>query len=388
MRERAEGRPNVAEQLRIEEFTSAAAAIDYLFPESNGVLSSVLSLENLTPNPLQKGNPFLFIRIFPEGVKMVAYSSALVDITAESNVYQEQETIEKRRIKKAKGIIVWFDEENKVFLEQFINQISPNLKINTGVWILEKTTDRLTEVEKEERVKKLAAWELVNRKVVQKKASTFDYCWYSRTERPAKHTREFDLTADGRFPRRLWEMKKKYLSEGWKKIDSAELEEACRHSKMPFLEGSPYLECLDLGFGVRLEAPCGCGWHVCLNGDWERDFSQKCGDEDCDGLPKEIKLLGEEEKAKYLQLGKEKPKGRIILIGYNIPSHLVGSEMHCYGCRAEMMVDRVRQSETEILSDLKCPHCGEWRSASNPRIIKLGKGDEVKEYTTSVQSLK
>lgn len=256
--------------------------------------------------------------------------------------------------KQAEGIVVFWDPRAAGGLGPYLEFLIQTVGPEKGVWIFEKAV--LDSSAKEVRRETLKSWGLKDRKVVQIGRNV--NLWYGRTakeHRPAS----VDLTIKPWYRVVRAKMIKEYLAEGWKKVDCRQLDETCRHSRLPLLD----LSNLRLGFGVELTAPCGCRWQVNQYGEWER--REGCIDPDCDGFPKTTSI----EKPK------ETEKQPYFYVGDNIPSRFTCryQDRETGYCGERLVFDRRIVGENgqtvEVISNLKCPHHG--LMGRQPRIYKI-----------------
>ena len=140
----------------------------------------------------------------------------------------------------------------------------------------------------------------------------------------------------------LWkEMLKDHKGNGFKVIGHEVLFDALQSTTFP----PETIGALKNGFGVELEANCGCQWEISIKGDWDR-FND-CGDFECDGVSLVDDVV--EEKESVLFLGETSLDGRFCFGFHGSAVELVENIR---------LTGNKRNGEVEISREISCPHCG------------------------------
>lgn len=233
------------------------------------------------------------------------------------------------------GMVAWVDNPDLLAdVARFIDVVRPEQR----VWLIESVKQPIVvEEEQETRLARLKDMGLVSRKVTCQTVSGENYCiWFGRKAKP-REVREIDLTEKDWFQNIVAMVREESQRAGYSDIDFSEALEHCRASHFPPSDWGK----VQLGFGVELQAPCGCRWQVDWDGCWIR--KNQCAEE-CEGPPRPETRQSKKPVAEFL-------------VGDNIPS-----KMSCRQCRTSLVFDRriISQDgkQTLVLSDLKCPHHG------------------------------
>ena len=232
---------------------------------------SILNLFRLTPDPFRLKNVLLV---------------GSGDEPTLRNGHGQFERADLSRIPhKVSGVVLKIDPMTAVDFPGMVENISNQLGPEKGIWILERAV--LNEEGKKARELALEQFGLVERKVVTTRGGYA--LWYGRTEK-TRVRRGVDLTQKSWFMEKVRKTIEDLRKAGWEVVDLSEAIEHCRDSRFPPLD----LGNLELGFGARLKAPCGCWWNVNRNGEWNRDLANHCADPECPGEP--VRPTKEERK--------------------------------------------------------------------------------------------
>ncbi len=191
------------------------------------------------------------------------------------------------------GLVVYVDYEQLDRVGQTVKDFCLYLSQEAPVFIFEeKGLDHPLDLDKrrEKREKILEKWGLVERDVLIRPSPRGEaeinnyFVWRSRMSKkwkPREPVNYFDGGPEWRekwLTTILYERIKEYEDQGFSVLSYDEVINKLRATTFPLNDFGR----LANGFGFRLEAICGCQWHVDLDGVWERD---PCSDPGCDGLP-------------------------------------------------------------------------------------------------------
>ncbi len=275
-------RPRVRIEQGLEQarFLPESATSEFLFPE-NLRFPLAFVLGKLRPEPLSKQNIFLLRRSSGFGEK--PFRGAFWRKAGESMETAEIGDQQMAGIlHRADGVVVFLEKHEGA--EEILDFLTGNLGNERKVWILEKSAlGILSQEEEEVRLAFLESAGLVARRVRLIKETPF-CLWYGRKEK-GRGKMAVDLTTRPWFRILREQMIFRYQLAGWKTVDAGEIFATCQASTFP----PNNLRNLKYGFGVKLEAYCGCLWHVYLDGSWTRLVN--CPEEDCDGLPKQALVM-------------------------------------------------------------------------------------------------
>lgn len=336
------GNSPVRLQVENPELIPPADVAAHLFPEKEVDVLTIL--KKLKTRPLE-GSELLILRpseYFPDQKIRACLLGGKGDLaTALTSSESYQKIAEKIKKGRIKGVVIFIGEENFSDLEEVETGIDLLAEQNQ-FWVLEETVGSRKLAKEEEQLRKenLRAMGLVKPEVKVVEGESF-VSWYARKKKERIAT-PVNLLEKFYHRQTLAEMRERYLLEGWKSVDTAELEERCRHSLFYLSDTNDLAE----GNWTTLEAPCGCQWHTSRKG-WQR--IRLCPEEECDGYPTE-----EARKEAQKRLG--------IPIGRDIPT-----EKRCWRCEEEgnpvfLVMDRVIESrdkdEIKTIVNIRCPHHG------------------------------
>lgn len=187
----------------------------------------------------------------------------------------------KKQLKRVGGAVIFIDSQPDEDFAGVITTLGKVLKKESKIWVLERNDGtKLSKEEKDMRLALLESHGFVCRKVISVRQESF-CLWLGRKEKIRKEV-TIDLTTRPWFEPILKKAVDGYeYREGrrtnWRVVEVKEITERCQESHLPLED----YRSLSLGFGVKLEAPCGCQWQVSLDGTWMRLMN--CPDKDCDG---------------------------------------------------------------------------------------------------------
>lgn len=168
-------------------------------------------------------------------------------------------------------------------------------------------------------------------------------------------------------------MRQKYAAMGLKVVDSAAIVDALKSTTNP----PKTIESLEAGFGVKVEALCGCEWQVDIEGNPLRTID--CHSGDCD--------FGEEQGLEsFSSLVNSKPESEKR-------TYLLGESPHegypCWGCGQEMTKNIWTEGEpspgkVNLVIEIKCGSCGtdseRHKTVDSDQIIETPKPHPALEF--------
>lgn len=202
----------------------------------------------------------------------------------------------------------------------------------------------------------LDQYDLVERAVTARDDA---FLWRARRKKePVRQARDYLAIYHGSeeywrrnfFPDLLFQMAQQYEAIGFRVVDTDQIERALQHSRWIQRD----IERLRNGFGIVVEAQCGCRWQIDLMGTVRR-MLPTC-ESGCDGTPPLLPTRDESH-------------GRSLLRHFAVGGNPVVLENHiCRNCsmpgltvhRVEycQVLRAVGSDRTELLVERWCPSCG------------------------------
>lgn len=273
----------VRQQIEQTTFFAPESVGKFLFPLEQ---DKIHLIDELTPKPPQD-KLLMILRVGPvetpvRGLLLGLGKKPLEELGREGGDMDDvlQVCLEDLNVSKRKlgGVMVFVDKGISLeLIEDDLEKMIDQLYFATRIWLLEPDLIRASKEERKLKTDLMRRVGLVDRKSVSARGG---FCF--STGRLAKKGERgpVDLTAPNWFEPVLRRVIKEYEESGWKVISTSGARENLKEST--FVPDD--ISRLKLGFGVEIEAPCGCLWRVDFkNGAWERE--KRCNDEGCKGYP-------------------------------------------------------------------------------------------------------
>lgn len=254
------------------------------------------------------------------------------------------------------------------------------LKNEGAVFVFERKDG---DEEKEKRRKVLSEAGLVERDILTRKVKGYLF-WRARIPKEHVLRKPVDLTTKEPWWRYQWlrglwsEMAQDYWQRGYRIKDARDSEILSRLKKT----NCPLwtIGALRLGFGVKLEVPCGCCWKVSLRGDSMRILD--CGDSECDGIPPPdwsplptLNLQTTSYSTESQETGETQRQKGIV---YHLGKHVILKGVACWDCGQDVLryctkIGDRKGNKSRIHIKISCPEHGllaeKRKTALNSQIV-------------------